>query len=615
MLRTVQFSVDLSQYLAGHPHDLEQLPDRDQYQIVTVSEACRIVEACFQQGQGQRLGPVYSECVLGALGRGDVEETAPFAKLVVLRRAPAAKRRKQIQQGKLAPVAEPKRAPPAPPKERIKTWFEVLVVDEVGEPVGGIELDFAAGSASGRTPTDRSGKARVENADVHSGSVRLANVRAVLDLMEPRWSSPRTGTSPRGGNVVETVVAEPARKVALESEEPRTIVLRPAQPGYGIESVTFVGNHGLMKVNTKDWTAAGPSHPRPEWRSTGTETRPVSYTKGSKLAIDLEVVPKRPDGPVEDASVAGAAAFENMSLRGQGRVGRSSAVVSMQGGVLPNRVAALKGDIRWTITAQATSTRYDAGSSRGHTVFVTIDTPASVAGSREEGITERRMAAATRVIAGAGSNDPHRIVAHLMGLFRGYTLRPNPAVPSQFDHPTYFNSVGGAWPMADHLDKSGECQAIVRFVHAAIKQVGCPGKADLVVVWADPDVAGGTKGLEATSPPGGGLYNKTKVVNGRTWAACLVDTYPVEGKIYDIEQLNSSYMGLNNFEACLRFEHGGVKRYYGGGAGTYQSPDDVLLAFQALAWVSFGHRAATGNNGARVEKVVKRWRDASGNVL
>jgi hypothetical protein len=89
----------------------------------------------------------------------------------------------------------------------------------------------------------------------------------------------------------------------------------------------------------------------------------------------------------------------------------------------------------------------------------------------------------------------------------------------------------------------------------------------------------------------------------------------VEGKVYDIEKLNASYMGLNNFEACLRFEHGGVKRYYGGGAGVYDSPDEVLLAFQALAWVSFGHTAPTGSEGARVEKVVKRWRDSSGNLL
>ena len=71
----------------------------------------------------------------------------------------------------------------------------------------------------------------------------------------------------------------------------------------------------------------------------------------------------------------------------------------------------------------------------------------------------------------------------------------------------------------------------------------------------------------------------------------------------------------NNFEACLRFEHAGVKRYYGGGAGTYESADEVLLAFYALCWVTFGHKAPTGNGGARIEKVVKRWRDSQGRIV
>ena len=104
MLRTARFSVDLSQYVAGHPDDLEQLPDRDQYQKVPVTEACRVVAACFRQGQGRRLAPVYAECVrtlppcmydgklcelvLTALGRGDVDESAPFAQIALLRRDP-----------------------------------------------------------------------------------------------------------------------------------------------------------------------------------------------------------------------------------------------------------------------------------------------------------------------------------------------------------------------------------------------------------------------------------------------------------------------------------------------------------------------------------------------
>ncbi|MBI4703943.1 MAG: hypothetical protein HY744_22775 [Deltaproteobacteria bacterium] len=382
-----------------------------------------------------------------------------------------------------------------------------------------------------------------------------------------------------------------------------------------IRAVTYVGDHNLMKVNTSDWTDAGPAHPKPEWRKGDAQARPVSYTKGQTAVFDLELSATRDAGPAEDADLVGKASFGPMSFTGRGPVGRDAKPVPMKGAAVGDRVRALEGSIQFTATPARNGAGYGAGTSGGHKIYVTLDTPVTVAGSREAGITEKRMEAAVRLVGAAGTNDPHAIVSYLMRQFRFYTLRPDPAVPARYQHPAYFNEVGGAWPMAEYLGKSGECQAIVRFVRAAIKQVGCPGQADLVVCWADPDVGGGAKGLESTVPPGGGLSGKSKTVGGKIWYACLVDTYPDEGKIYDIEQLNAHYMGLNNFEACLRFEHGGTKRYYGGGAGSYQSSDEVLLAFYALAWVTFGHTAPTGSAGARVEKVVKRWRDASGKLL
>src|SRR5205807_2197114 len=126
-----------------------------------------------------------------------------------------------------------------------------------------------------------------------------------------------------------------------------------------------------------------------------------------------------------------------------------------------------------------------------------------------------------------------------------------------------FNSAGGAWPMADHMSATGECQAIVRFVRNVIKQVGCPGKTDAVVVWADPDKHEGREVLEA--PLGaGGLNGRKKSVNGQTWYAALSDTPVTEGY-----RFHEGRVGLNNFEACLRFTHKKKTKYYGGGAGAF----------------------------------------------
>lgn len=508
--------------------------------------------------------------------------------------------------------AAPEPGPPESPEPET-TWFELRVVDEVGQPVAGMPLSFDVAGATSAPSTGGDGTARVHGPRGSEARVVLDR-SAAFSLLEARWQSPRSGEPPSGRGVTTVELGAGSATVSLSAESPVTVALIPPLTKIGVEELAFVGNHGLMKAHTADWEDAGPAHSAPEWTRGGTETRPVSYTKNTALDARATFSATPPRGPVEGIAVTATPSFGGLTLRGAGRVRGPATPVDLSGGLLPDEVVALRGSISYQAEVERTGREHRAGSSSGHTVYVTLGAPHDLTGTREHGITEKRMDAAVRLVAGARSNDPHTIVAHLMRKFRFYTLRPNPAVPAAYEHPTYFNHGPGAWPMADHIDKSGECQAIVRFVRAVIAQVGCPGTADLVVVWADPDVQGGQKALEAAVPPGGGLHGKKKVVGGKTWYACLVDTHPVEGRIYDVEELNSDYMGLNNFEACLRFEHGGVTRYYGGGAGVYDSPDQVILAFYALAWISFAPHP-NGHRGAKVEKVVKRWRDASGNVL
>jgi hypothetical protein len=155
--------------------------------------------------------------------------------------------------------------------------------------------------------------------------------------------------------------------------------------------------------------------------------------------------------------------------------------------------------------------------------------------------------------------------------------------------------------MADNMGAYGECQAIVRFVRDVIKQVGCPGQAETIVVWADPDVDGGRKALEGPWGAGTGLRNKEGRFGSETWFAALVDKDPVaEGYRFSIGSI-----GLNNFEACLRFTHNGKRRYYGGGAGVYNSPDEVIKAFHALCWVTF--ESVGPADFVTIRKIVRRF--------
>lgn len=106
------------------------------------------------------------------------------------------------------------------------------------------------------------------------------------------------------------------------------------------------------------------------------------------------------------------------------------------------------------------------------------------------------MAIAVDMASKAGSLDPHKIVASLHASFN-FAYKSNPAVPGPLDHPGYFNSFGGAWHLTKYMSEGGECQAICRAIVAILKHVGCPGKAESVVVYADESVGGGKIAIES----------------------------------------------------------------------------------------------------------------------
>jgi hypothetical protein len=403
-------------------------------------------------------------------------------------------------------------------------------------------------------------------------------------------------------------------------------------------SLAFVGDHQLLKdnepVKDRDWANTGSRFPKPEF-TYGKKSAPASGTKDAYLVVEVELEVWPYEAPQMDCTIKGAATWGQTFVTKLPLKGGKQKVILHSEEKLPDKVTKLSGDIDWTVDNGADG-MMKADHAWGHDVYLTVATPVDLTTTKEAGITEKRMSTAVDLVGAAGSLDPHAIVGKLMERVPGYTIHPPPKVPDPsgateadgtpklvddpngppryFHHPDYWNDVGGAWPIAGYFRYSAECQAICRFVMAAIRQVGCPGTAEVVVVWADPDVDDGNTIFEAPLGSGGLGGHSTRTVSGVTWYAALVDHYPEEGKEYETEDENArNYLGLNNFEACLRFEHNGVKKYYGGGAGVYDSPQQVILAFYALCWMS--RRNVGGKEGGRVEKVVKRWRGTQGQLL
>lgn len=365
----------------------------------------------------------------------------------------------------------------------------------------------------------------------------------------------------------------------------------------------FLSDHKLLKDEWTEWTDTGKLYPKPDWRNGRVEQNPISHTMEHKIKLKL-LLDVRPDNACPDqAKIEGTGAGFTFKKEG----------VSLQPGLnvveleskekIKQRVERIDLNILWTIETQ----RY--GNYLGNTentMFVTYGTPRKGGGAsrREDGVTAKRMQRAVNLVGAIGSLIPHTIVSSLMGNFSFYTLERHPSVPEKFEHPTYFQEkhpdAGGAWPMADHMSKSAECQAIVRFVLGIIHQIGCPGTAEYIVVWADPDI---NKGRTALEEGVAGLGGRKKIGrNGKEWYASLVAGDPGEvGKVFAPNELE-----MNNFEACLKFTHGGVMKYYAGGAGVYDSKEKVIKVFSALVWWSRVYDAS-GNVRHRIEEIVHTY--------
>lgn len=409
-----------------------------------------------------------------------------------------------------------------------------------------------------------------------------------------------------------------------------------------IVSLKFLSDHHVMQDNNSDWKNTGSLFSKPEWVY-GKASAPVSNTKNSPVSVELEidVFPTDAD-EVTGCTIKGDAGFASLvfsctqNLKG----GKFTGINAKTAGKLADAVNKLTGDIKWSVDVPGQGT-LAAGASWGHIIYVTIDTPIS-APVREAGITQKRMDKAVELISPFHSNDPHTIVQKLMQLIPYYWLNNTPPASytgptpgANLDYPRYLSrdapTLGGAWLIADFLGAYAECQAIVRFVRAVTKQVGCPGDARVMLVFADPDFNNGNdvkeqdyelpRDHQADSSINGmlgyGLNNHTqKVINGMSCGPALLAPQPTvnvkEGYTFDMNQVDEKWIGLNNYEACLKFTYpdppssASVAKYYGGGAAITNTKEEMIKAFHSLAWVSF-LPSRPGKQMVKIVKMIKKF--------
>lgn len=383
---------------------------------------------------------------------------------------------------------------------------------------------------------------------------------------------------------------------------------RAAKPDLAkVVSLAFSSDHGKLKDNNTDWKNTGAVFTDPEF-TFGKPSKPISHTRNTEVAItvEIELYPQHLDPRnyvIQGISSWGLTFKSTESLKG----GKQS-VKLVSAEKLPDKIVRLEGDIEWAIVHAAVGT-IRADHSFGHVVFVTMGTPEDdrAATLQEDGVTLKRMQASIEWVAPLNTLRPHEIVTGIMAKLDRYTLDRNDAVPDQFHHPTFLrNEHGGAWPLHQYAQYYGECQAICRLTRAILRQLGVPGKVTIMVVWAEP-IAGKavTKEADWEVEPNAGLNSK-RMVGGVTEFAALVDGPVTVGKTYAASHTRmpdgTTSPGLNRYEACLHFAADGETKYYGGGAGTFKSKDEVIRAFWGLIWVE-----ALPRDYYRVKEIVKRY--------
>jgi hypothetical protein len=125
-----------------------------------------------------------------------------------------------------ASVAEPL---PMVKKERL-TWFEVEVIDEMGELVAGATLLFDVDGEMRQLATGGNGVARIDGVRAQSATLRLANTKELRAKLDAQWTQGRDKEwiAPLP-NVVEVWAGGGSRPFELRAQERFRLMLHPPQ--------------------------------------------------------------------------------------------------------------------------------------------------------------------------------------------------------------------------------------------------------------------------------------------------------------------------------------------------------------------------------------------------
>lgn len=144
--------------------------------------------------------------------------------------------------------------PPQPVEDKT-TFFEVRLVDEVGQAISGLPVTFQLTSGPSDVTTNAAGVALLEGVTATSATVTVTKLDTLTEILKPRWQRPRKPSSTKPSNSFEVVFeGEPLRKFPITAALPHTVIIKPyfkchEVPGAHFEfGRSFVRREGILRL-------------------------------------------------------------------------------------------------------------------------------------------------------------------------------------------------------------------------------------------------------------------------------------------------------------------------------------------------------------------------------
>ena len=148
-------------------------------------------------------------------------------------------------------VIAPGMGPPEIVPEPTAT-FDVIVVDEVGEPIAGIDVNFSSHKGTATLKTDAQGKASFKQFECSFGTASLKDPRQVQQLMQDKWALGRLPAK-LSPDYLRLRYQDKLQSFRLEGDVPFYLSLRPEMGKLDVELYDKTGEfaHAQQRVQVE----------------------------------------------------------------------------------------------------------------------------------------------------------------------------------------------------------------------------------------------------------------------------------------------------------------------------------------------------------------------------